>query len=118
MAIDKPIGEPNTDIEVEEVDIETPEFDVEEVEMQEDGSAIINPSDEEEEVEFDSNLADYIEENDLKLISSDLMAEYQSDTSSRDEWFQAYRKGLELLGFKYEERTMPFAGATISSASV
>ena len=112
MAIDKPIGEPNTDIEVEEVDIETPEFDVEEVEMQEDGSAIINPSDEEEEVEFDSNLADYIEENDLKLISSDLMAEYQSDTSSRDEWFQAYRKGLELLGFKYEERTMPFAGAS------
>ena len=70
MAIDKPIGEPNTDIEVEEVDIETPEFDVEEVEMQEDGSAIINPGEDEEEVEFDSNLADYIEENDLKLIST------------------------------------------------
>ena len=112
MAIERPIGEPNTDIEVEGVEIETPNLDIEAVEMQEDGSAIVNPIPETEEVAHDSNLSEYVDEDALGLISSDLLGSYESDQSSRDEWFQAYRKGLELLGFKYEERTMPFAGSS------
>ena len=32
--------------------------------------------------------------------------------SSREDWEQAYTKGLDLLGFKYEERTRPFRGAS------
>ena len=112
MAIERPIGEPTTDIEVEGVEIETPDLDIEAVEMQEDGSAIVNPTPETEEVAHDSNLSEYVDEDALDLISSDLLGSYESDQSSRDEWFQAYRKGLELLGFKYEERTMPFAGSS------
>ena len=112
MAIERPIGEPSTEIDVESVEIETPEMDIDAVEMQEDGSAVINGVPDAEEILHDANLAEHVDENSLKIISSDLVGEYESDQSSRDEWFQAYRKGLELLGFKYEERTMPFAGSS------
>ena len=32
--------------------------------------------------------------------------------SSRKEWEDSYVKGLDLLGFKYEDRTQPFDGAS------
>ena len=32
--------------------------------------------------------------------------------SSRKEWEDSYVKGLDLLGFKYEDRTEPFDGAS------
>jgi len=40
------------------------------------------------------------------------MDQYESNRSSRQDWEDAYSKGLELLGFTYEERTQPFRGAT------
>jgi hypothetical protein len=112
MVVERPIGEPNAELEIEGVDIETPDMNVEAVEIQEDGSAIVNPEIDTQEVEHDSNLSDYVDEDVLNSIANDLMGEYGADQSSRDDWFQAYRKGLELLGFKYEERTMPFAGSS------
>ena len=113
MAVDRRItGAPAEEMEMESVEIETPGLDVEEVAMQEDGSAIINPGREIPEMAFDSNLADYIDEDELGRISSDLIAAYKNDQSSRDDWFQSYRKGLNLLGFKYEDRTQPFAGSS------
>ena len=114
MAVDKRItGEP-TELEAESVTIETPEdqLTVENIEMTEDGGALINPIDEQMEVEFDSNLAEYIDEKDLQNISSDLIGEYKEDSSSREEWYDAYAKGLKLLGFKYEDRSQPFQGAS------
>jgi len=114
MAVDKRItGEP-TELEAESVTIETPEdqLTVENIEMTEDGGALVNPIDEQEEVEFDSNLAEYIDEKDLQDISSDLIGEYKEDSSSREEWYDAYAKGLKLLGFKYEDRSQPFQGAS------
>jgi hypothetical protein len=80
--------------------------------MTEDGGALINPVDEQEEVEFDSNLAEYIDEKDLQDMSSDLVGDYKEDSSSREEWYDAYAKGLKLLGFKYEDRSQPFQGAS------
>ena len=112
MAVERPIGEPNTDIEVEGVTIETPDMEVEAVEMQEDGSAIINPEQEMMDVQFDSNLAEYIEDDELGKISSTLIDDYKNDKTSRDDWYESYRKGLDLLGFKYQERTQPFTGAS------
>ena len=50
MAVERPIGEPNTDIEIEGVTIETPDMEVEAIEMQEDGSAIVNPEDQAREL--------------------------------------------------------------------
>ena len=114
MAVDRRItGEP-TEIETESITIETPEdeLNVENIEMTEDGGALINPIDEQMEVEFDSNLAEYIDEKDLQNISSDLIGEYKEDSSSREEWYDAYAKGLKLLGFKYEDRSQPFQGAS------
>ena len=105
-------GEP-TQVIAEEVTVETPdELTVENIEMTEDGGALVNPMDEQEEVEFDSNLAEHIDEKDLQDMSSDLVGDYKEDNSSREEWYDAYAKGLKLLGFKYEDRSQPFQGAS------
>ena len=62
--------------------------------------------------DFHGNLTEDMEDRELGSIASDLMAEYDSNKSSRSEWEDAYSKGLELLGFNYEDRTQPFRGAT------
>ena len=105
-------GEP-TEIIAEEVTVETPdELTVDNIEMTEDGGALVNPMSEQMEVEFDSNLAEYMDEKDLQDMSSDLVGDYKEDSSSREEWYDAYAKGLKLLGFKYEDRSQPFQGAS------
>ena len=104
-------GEP-TEAIAEEVTVETPdELTVDNIEMTEDGGALVNPMNE-QEVEFDSNLAEYMDEKDLQDMSSDLIGDYKEDSSSREEWYDAYAKGLKLLGFKYEDRSQPFQGAS------
>ena len=62
--------------------------------------------------DFYGNLAENIDETELNIISSDLLQEYENDKSSREEWERTYSQGLELLGFKYNERTQPFQGAS------
>ena len=114
MAVDRRItGEP-TELETESVTIETPEEEltVENIEMTEDGGALINPLEEPMDTSFDANLAEFIDEKDLQDISSDLIGDYKEDSSSREEWYDAYAKGLKLLGFKYEDRSQPFQGAS------
>ena len=82
----------------------------------EDGSADINfdpnaPIDT-SNIPHDANLADYIEDNDLGRLSNDLLAGFESDKDSRKDWEDSYVKGLDMLGFKYEDRTQPFEGAS------
>ena len=60
----------------------------------------------------EANLAEYIDDNELGEISSELLSNFTEYKSSRDDWEQAYIKGLDLLGFKYENRTEPFQGAS------
>tara|TARA_R100001443_G_scaffold14309_1_gene24232 strand:+ start:1668 stop:4058 length:2391 start_codon:yes stop_codon:yes gene_type:complete len=62
--------------------------------------------------DFFANLAEDMDDTDLGRISSDLMEEYENDKSSRQEWSQTYVQGLDLLGFKYDDRTRPFRGAS------
>jgi len=62
--------------------------------------------------DFFANLAEDMDDTDLGRISSDLMEEYENDKSSRQEWSQTYVQGLDLLGFKYDDRTKPFRGAS------
>ena len=85
---------------------------VENVELTDDGGAIVNPIMEEPENEFDQNLAELLSDDDLNMISSDLINDYKEDKSSREEWHDAYSKGLKLLGFNYEDRSQPFQGAS------
>jgi len=79
---------------------------------EDDGSVIINPEEQVDVTSFGANLAEVMDDNDLENLSNDLQADYSSDKSSREEWEQGYTKGLDLLGFKYEERTRPFSGAS------
>lgn len=60
---------------------------------------------------FDDNLAEYMEDSALQNIASDLIDLVDSDINSRKDWVDAFVKGLEVLGMKYEERTEPWSGA-------
>ena len=62
--------------------------------------------------DFYDNLADKMEEDQLNRISSQLIDDYENDKASRDDWSRSYTRGLDLLGFKYEERSQPFQGAS------
>lgn len=86
-----------------------------EIMADEDGSVIVDfdPSMRDiDEGDFNRNLAEEMESGDLGSVANELMAEYDAGKSSRQEWEDAYRDGLEMLGFTYEERSKPFRGAT------
>jgi len=82
----------------------------------EDGSVDVNfdpdALKESEAADFNANLADFVDERELGYLSSTLYQNYQDYKSSRKDWEKSYTQGLELLGFKYENRTEPFAGAS------
>ena len=59
-----------------------------------------------------ANLAEFLPDDVLGRLGSDLNGKYMDYTSSRKEWEQAYIQGLDLLGFKYNNRTEPFQGAS------
>ena len=87
-----------------------------EIEMDEEGGATIDfdPMAENmpDEGDFYRNLAEDMDRGQLGRISNDLIGQYDANKASRKDWEETYSKGLELLGFKYEERTEPFRGAT------
>ena len=100
------------------VDIDVADNILGDVQMLEDGSAIVGEQEIEQEISFDSNLAEFMDDGDLGVISSDIMEGFQEDKSSRKEWEETYKKGLGLLGFQYKERSSPFMGASSVSHPV
>jgi hypothetical protein len=58
------------------------------------------------------NLAELLPEEILMPLGSELYQNYSDYKSSRQDWEQSYIKGLDLLGFKYEQKTEPFQGAS------
>ena len=109
------------ELEPEGVEISPPEKVVDfepEVELTDlpDGGAEVNfdpnaPIDQ-SQIPFDANLADYIEEGDLNKLALDLIGNFESDKDTRKDWEDTYTKGLDMLGFKYENRTQPFEGSS------
>jgi hypothetical protein len=115
MPVERPLGQnpfleqdPEADLEIEivnpeSVSMETPDggvvIDFDPNAMDEDGT------------EHDANLAEYIEESELNAISSELVSSYQSDRDSRGDWEETYINGLDLLGLKHADRTVPWDGA-------
>ena len=69
-------------------------------------------AEQEEQVPHNANLAEYLDDGYLGEISSDLRASFDDDMESRSEWEETYTKGLDQLGVKYQERTVPFEGAS------
>jgi len=61
--------------------------------------------------DHNENLADLMEENDLREIASDLIGAFESDRDSRSDWESTYINGLDLLGLKNEDRSEPWDGA-------
>ena len=84
------------------------------IQMEDDGGVVVdfNPTQERPEVEFFDNIAESLSDAELTRISSDLLGDYENNKNGRKDWEEAYSKGLELLGFKYEERSEPFKGAS------
>ena len=61
--------------------------------------------------EFGSNLAEMMSEDDLDELSGELVGQVKSDIEARKDWADTFVKGLDVLGFKYEQRTEPWEGA-------
>jgi hypothetical protein len=107
-----PSEEEMTDVNVQEEETKEPV----EVITEEDGGATIDfepgainiPG---TENHFD-NLADILPEDILEPIGGDMVNNYMDYKASRKDWEKSYTEGLDLLGFKYENRTEPFQGAS------
>ena len=95
--------------------VETPEGPID-ISETEDGGAEINfdPSAmmQTQADDFNANLADFVEDSELNMIGSQLFSNYQDYKNSRKDWEKTYTEGLDLLGFKYNNRTEPFSGAS------
>ena len=104
MGIDA-AGEMEGPIEIEIVDPEAVNIDMGDLEISiEKGEPRID--------DFDANLAEYLPENQMATMITDLVADIENDRNSRKEWEKAYVTGLKLLGLQIEERTEPWDGAS------
>jgi hypothetical protein len=117
MAIDKalsqaPMGLGGLPMMEEGPEIEIEIEDPESVEIGIDGMPILRLEEEEpSDKDFDANLAEYMSEEHLQLLASDLIGDFDEDISSRKDWMQTYVDGLQLLGMTIEERAEPWEGA-------
>lgn len=64
-----------------------------------------------DEIGFDANLAEHLDEGVLTELAGELMGLVDADINNRRDWAETYVKGLEVLGLKYEERTDPWENA-------
>jgi len=113
MAIEKAMNQlPSLEVIVGGGGIPEPQSDIEII-IEADGGATVEMGEKDaEEVDFYSNLAAVIEPDVLAKIGLDVSAMFEADKGSRSDWEQMYAKGLDLLGFRMEERTKPFRGAS------
>ena len=61
--------------------------------------------------EFTSNLAESLDEDILQALAGEILGLVDADIDSRKDWANTFVKGLDVLGFQYEERTDPWDGA-------
>ena len=75
---------------------------------------LVDPSMLEMEVDipFEENLAEYLDPATLSEISSELLSAYENDVDSRQDWYETFKNGLELLGIENDPRSEPFEGAS------
>ena len=78
----------------------TIDFDPSKVDMPEDGG------------DHFANLNELLPEDDTDEIGNQLQNDYMEYKMSRKDWERSYINGLDLLGFKYTNRTEPFQGAS------
>ncbi len=124
MAIDKQLGtEDNPDVRVQGSAVEIPLDTTREDQIREAAEILVENEnlfiDEEiqgaqpQEMDFNSNLVDFLGEDILQNISNDLLSSIKSDKQSRSEWEKTYTDGLKYLGMKFDDsRSQPFEGSS------
>lgn len=101
------IEEPEGELEIEVVNPDMVTLDDGSVEI----TLIPGGKDGGEKDVFDRNIAEDLEEGELANIADELIGLVDADIDSRKDWADTFVKGLDVLGFKYEERTDPWEGA-------
>ena len=81
-----------------------------------DGSVEVDfePTEDEEgelESEHNENLCEYMSDMDLSGLAEQVMSGVADDLESRGDWETTMKRGIELLGLTFEDRTTPFNGA-------
>ena len=116
MAVEK--GLYQAPVGLEEAEMNTSELEIEIVNPEsvtlDDGSmeiTIVPDADTDDTIPFDGNIAEILEEGELNTLANDIIGAVDSDVDSRKDWADTFVKGLDVLGFKYEERTEPWDGA-------
>jgi hypothetical protein len=103
------------EVELQEEQQQDPDQPID-VQQNEDGSVDINfdPSigSQEQGDDHFANLAELLPEEVLAPIGHDLYENFTDYKAGRKDWEHAYTNGLDLLGFKYEEKSQPFKGAS------
>ena len=99
------LGEQEEPLEIEIIDPEEVNIHAGDLELS------IRPGDEDED-EFNVNLAEEMDQSAVETLAGDLAGDIENDKNSRKDWEKAYTEGLKLLGLQYEERTEPWNGAS------
>ena len=94
-------------------EVESPEIEIEASMDEEQEDQEPQMTDEQSEaVEFFQNLAETMDDRVLTSLAMELVADYKKDKESRSDWEKSYISGLDLLGFKYDNASGPFLGAS------
>jgi len=96
------MAEPEVEIEIEDPEKVSIEMGDIEIELKKE-----KPSAD----DFDANLADFMGDDEIGELASELLDSFDKDVNDRKEWMETYVEGLKLLGLKYEDRTEPWEGA-------
>jgi hypothetical protein len=112
VAVDKamrPLGNPSDS----GLEIEIMNPDAVSIETEDGGALVILGPELSQEMMpgFHDNLAEHMDASDLGALGHELLDDFESDSRSREDWEQTYKKGLDLLGLKIEDRSSPWPGA-------
>jgi len=124
--IDKGLPNTRTKIDIPSEEEMAEEVSVQEEEAQQKGPVEVTPEEDGgATIDFDpgainipgteshfDNLADILPEENLEPIGNEMVQNFMDYKASRKDWENSYTTGLDLLGFKYENRTEPFQGAS------
>ena len=115
MAIEKGLSPAPMGIEEESQETKALEIEIVNPDMVtlDDGSVEVTiiPGDDNEKGGFNANIAEELEDDELSMLADDIIDLVDADFNSRKDWADTFVKGLDVLGFKYEERTEPWEGA-------
>ena len=118
MAIDRQLGTENNpdvidqsksvNVPVDDFAVNAPEptfdeqmIDAMEITIGEDAISFDEPMEEaQEEIPFDANLVEYLDDSTLGSLSSRLISSVENDKESRKEWEKTYTHGLKYLAVR------------------